>query len=193
MAAVWNTPNPDFLYAVLRNRDGAAAWCDVRLSEQFESCQLMVGRALKDALDWITDRYGDDPSAWYWGAEHTLVMEWSAIRDDGLLGSLVSLVAPISGDPDTQRVSFFDAVADRPFDTRYGSNFQAVMSLADANSSRYIIPAGQSGHPLSRFYDNMLLLWTQGDFLNMSTDVGVARGAAAGVARLFPSTSVDTQ
>ncbi len=188
MAAVWNTPNPDFLYAVLRDRDGAAGWCDVRPSEQLESCQLMVGRALKDALDWITDRYGDDPSAWYWGAEHTLVMEWSAIRDAGLLGSLVSLVAPISGDPDTQRVSFFDAVADRPFDTRYGSNFQAVMSLADANSSRYIIPAGQSGHPLSRFYDNLLLLWTQDDFLNMSTDVGVARGAAAGVTRLFSST-----
>ncbi|WP_306114961.1 MULTISPECIES: penicillin acylase family protein [unclassified Roseovarius] len=193
MEAVWNTPNPEFLYAVLRNRDGAAAWCDVRLSEQLETCQQMVGRALKDALDWITDRYGDDPSVWYWGAEHKLVMEWSAICDAGLLGSLVSLIAPISGGPDTQRVSFFDAGADRLFDTRYGSNFQAVMSLADANSSRYIIPAGQSGHPLSRFYDNMLLLWTQGDFLNMSTDVGVARGAAAGVARLFPSTSVDTQ
>lgn len=193
METVWNMPNPDFLYTVLRDRDGAAAWCDVRLSERLESCQLMVGRALKDALDWITDRYGDDPDAWYWGAEHTLVMEWSAIRDAGLLGSLVSLVAPISGDPDTQRVSFFDAFADRPFDTRYGSNFQAVMSLADANSSRYIIPAGQSGHPLSRFYDNMLLPWARGDFLNMSTDVAVTRGAAAGVARLFPSTSVDTQ
>lgn len=193
MEALWGTPNSDFLYAVLSNRDGAAAWCDIRPSERLETCQYVVGLALDDALDWITDRYGDDSSAWYWGAEHALVMEWSAIRDTGLVGSLVSLMAPISGDPDTQRVSFYDSGAERPFDSRRGSNFQAVMSLADANSSRYIIPAGQSGHPLSRFHDNFLLLWTQGDYLTMTTDITVARGAAAGVTRLFPSTQAIAQ
>jgi len=57
----------------------------------------------------------------------------------------------------------------------------------------YAIPAGQSGHPLSRFYDNFLLLWTQGDYLTMTTDITVARGAAAGVTRLFPSTQAIAQ
>ena len=187
---VWATPNPDLLYAILSNRDGAAAWCDIRPSERLETCQYVIGLALDDALDWITDRYGDDPNTWFWGAEHALVMEWSAIRDVGTVGQLASLVAPISGDPDTQLFSFFDTSASRPFDSRHGSNFLAVMSLADANSSRYIIPAGQSGHPLSRFYDNFLVLWTQGKFLDMTTDITVAKGAAAGVMRLFPSTPV---
>lgn len=191
--ALWATPNPNLLYAVLSNRDGAAVWCDILPSERLETCQDAVGLALNDALSWITERYGDDPTTWYWGAEHALVMEWSAIRNLGLVGNLVSLVAPISGDPDTQRASFFDTSASLPFKTRRGSNFQAVMSLANANSSRYIIPAGQSGHPLSRFYDNFLLLWTQGEYLTMTTDIAVVSGAAAGVTRLFPATPAIAQ
>ncbi|KQI70910.1 hypothetical protein AN191_15635 [Loktanella sp. 5RATIMAR09] len=193
MEVLWATPNPNLLYAVLSNRDGAAAWCDILPSERLETCQDAVGLALNDALNWITERYGDDPTTWYWGAEHTLVMEWSAIRNVGLVGSLVSLAAPISGGPDTQRASFFDSSASWPFETRRGSNFQAVMSLANANSSRYIIPAGQSGHPLSRFYDNFLLLWTQGEYLTMTTDIAVVSGAAAGVTRLIPSTPAIAQ
>ena len=145
--------------------------------------------ALDDALGWLVDRYGRDPSTWTWGEEHRLDMQWSPISSRGLLTDLLSLQAPISGDPFTQFLTSFGVVEDRPFLVSAGSNFQAVMSISEAAGSYYISPAGQSGHPLSRFYDNLFPSWIQGEYLAMSTDLSLARGGASGISRLTPATS----
>ncbi|WP_386176775.1 penicillin acylase family protein [Sulfitobacter sp. R86518] len=78
---------------------------------------------------------------------------------------------------------------DRPFLVSAGSNFQTVMSISEAAGSYYISPAGQSGHPLSQFYDNLFPSWIQGEYLTMSTDLSLARGGASGISRLTPATS----
>ena len=187
---VWTRPNPDFLYAVLSGRRGSAIWCDIRPSSRIETCDEQVRSALDDALDWLADRYGPDLSAWSWGEAHTLIMEWLPITSGGVVSDLLSLEAPMPGDPYTQTSTFFASEGDRPFASGGGTNFQAVMSLSDESSSYFIAPAGQSGHPLSRFYDNLFLMWMQGKYLAMSTDLSLARGGAVGTSRLSPM-SVD--
>jgi penicillin amidase len=186
---LWTRPNPNFLYAVLSDRRGSAIWCDIRLSSPRETCEEQVRVALDDALGWLVDRYGRDPSTWTWGEEHRLDMQWSPISSRGLLTDLLSLQAPISGDPFTQFLTSFGVEEDRPFLVSAGSNFQAVMSISEAAGSYYITPAGQSGHPLSRFYDNLFPSWIQGEYLAMSTDLSLARGGASGTSRLTPATS----
>lgn len=187
---LWSRPNPDFLYAVLSDRRGSAIWCDIRPSSPRETCEEQVRVALDDALGWLVDRYGRDPSTWIWGEEHNLDMQWLPISSRGLLTDLLSLQAPISGDPFTQFSTSFGFEEDGPFLVNAGSNFQAVMSISEEAGSYYIAPAGQSGHPLSRFYDNLFLSWIQGEYLAMSTDLSLARGGASGFSRLTPATSV---
>lgn len=186
---LWTRPNSNFLFAVLSDRRGSAIWCDIRLSSPRETCEEQVRVALDDALGWLFDRYGRDPSTWTWGEEHRLDMQWSPISSRRLLTNLLSLQAPISGDPFTQFLTSFGVVEDRPFLVSAGSNFQAVMSISEAAGSYYISPAGQSGHPLSRFYDNLFPSWIQGEYLAMSTDLSLARGGASGISRLTPATS----
>jgi len=182
----WTRPNPDFLYAVLSGRGGSAVWCDIRPSTRIETCDEQVRAALDDALDWLVDRYGPDLSAWSWGEAHTLNMQWSPIRSGGMVSDLLSLEAPMPGDPYTQNSTFFASDGDRPFASGGGTNYQAVMSLSDESGSYFITPAGQSGHPLSRFYENLFPKWMQGEYLMMSTDLSLARGGAAGTSRLSP-------
>ena len=186
---LWTRPNPDLVYAVLSDRRGSAIWCDIRQSSPRETCEEQVRVALDDALGWLVDRYGRDLSTWTWGEEHTLDMQWSPISSRGLLTDLLSLQAPISGDPFTQFLTSFGVEEDRPFLVNAGSNFQAVMSISEEAGSYYITPAGQSGHPLSRFYDNLFPSWVQGEYRAMSTDLSLARGGASGISRLTPSTS----
>ena len=186
---LWIRPNPDFLYAVLSDRRGSAIWCDIRPSSPRETCEEQVRVALDDALGWLVDRYGPDLSTWTWGEEHTLDMQWSPISSRGLLTDLLSLQAPISGDPFTQFLTSFGVEEDRLFLVNAGSNFQAVMSISEEAGSYYITPAGQSGHPLSRFYDNLFPSWVQGEYRAMSTDLSLARGGASGISRLTPATS----
>ena len=186
---LWTRPNPDFLYAVLSDRRGSAIWCDIRPSSPRETCEEQVRLALDEALGWLVDRYGRDPSTWTWGEEHTLEMQWSPISSRGLLTALLSLQAPISGDPFTQFLTSFGFEEGRPFLVNAGSNFQAVMSISEEAGSYYITPAGQSGHPLSRFYDNLFPSWVLGEYRAMSTDLSLARGGASGISRLIPATS----
>ena len=103
-----------------------------------------------------------------------------------MVSDLLSLEAPMPGDPYTQNSTFFASDGDRPFASGGGTNYQAVMSLSDESGSYFITPAGQSGHPLSRFYENLFPKWMQGEYLMMSTDLSLARGGAAGTSRLSP-------
>ncbi len=45
---------------------------------------------------------------------------------------------------------------------------------------------GQSGHPLSRHYDDLGELWRRGEYIPMSLDPELARAAAVGVTTLTP-------
>ena len=183
---VWARPNPDVLFAVLSDRGGSAIWCDIRPSTRIETCQDQVRAALDDAIGWLVDRYGPDPSAWVWGEAHALNMGWAPIRSSGIISDLLSLEAPSSGAPDTLIATLFASDDDLPFATSAGTNFQAVMSFSEEAGSYFIAPAGQSGHPLSRFYENLFPMWMQGKYLAMSTDLSLARGGAVGTSRLSP-------
>ncbi|SFP84901.1 penicillin acylase family protein [Tranquillimonas alkanivorans] len=183
---LWRRLRPDFLHAVLSDREGSAIWCDIRLSERRETCDEMLLASFDDALSWITRRYGDDPSSWAWGSEHVMVMKWSAIRPGSALDGFADLKAFAAGGPDTQKSTLFEAGETDPFEFRSGTNFQAVMTLGEDTASYFIAPAGQSGHPLSRFYDNLFSRWKQADYLDMSSDLSIARSAAAGLSRLTP-------
>lgn len=186
---VWARPNPDVLFAVLSDRGGSAIWCDIRPSTRIETCQDQVRAALDDAIGWLVDRYGPDPSAWVWGEAHALNMGWAPIRSSGIISDLLSLEAPSSGAPDTLIATLFASDDDLPFATSAGTNFQAVMSFSEEAGSYFIAPAGQSGHPLLRFYENLFPMWMQGKYLAMSTDLSLARGGAVGTSRLSPVSS----
>lgn len=183
---VWSKPNPDFLYAVLSGRDGDAIWCDIRPSRRIETCEDQAQAALDDALSWLVVRYGPDPSAWSWGEAHVLNMQWSPVRTGRMVSDLLSLQAPMAGDPTTLMSTMFASEDAWPYESNTGTNFQAVMTLSDESGSYFIAPAGQSGHPLSRFYENLFPKWMQGEYLPMATDLTLARGGAVGTSRLSP-------
>ena len=50
----------------------------------------------------------------------------------------------------------------------------------------FISATGQSGHPLSRHYDDLGELWRRGEYIPMSLDPNLARAAAVGVMVLTP-------
>jgi hypothetical protein len=65
--------------------------------------------------------------------------------------------------------------------------YRGVYDFADPDSSVFIIATGQSGHPLSRHYDDLGELWRRGEYIPMSLDPDLARAAAVGVMVLTPA------
>ena len=69
----------------------------------------------------------------------------------------------------------------------HGGGYRGVYDFADPDSSVFILSTGQSGHPLSRFYDDLGELWRRGEYIPMSLDPDLARAAAVGITTLTPA------
>ncbi|NNV12595.1 hypothetical protein GTA62_10670, partial [Roseobacter sp. HKCCD9010] len=50
----------------------------------------------------------------------------------------------------------------------------------------FVIATGQSGHPLSPYYDDLGELWRRGEYIPMSLDPDLARAGNVGVTVLTP-------
>ena len=73
-----------------------------------------------------------------------------------------------------------------PFHNVHGAGYRGVYDFADPNSSVFIISTGQSGHFLSRHYDDLAQLWRRGEYIPMSLDEDLARAANEGITILTP-------
>jgi penicillin amidase len=73
-----------------------------------------------------------------------------------------------------------------PYLNVHAGAYRGVYDFADPDSSVFILSTGQSGHPLSRFYDDLSELWRRGEYIPMSLDPALARAAAVGISHLTP-------
>ncbi|MFD1795972.1 penicillin acylase family protein [Paracoccus aurantiacus] len=181
-----STLHPGFIERVFRNRGGAAAWCDIRQSAAVESCPTIARQSLDAAILDLTARYGPDVASWRWGDAHEAVQMHPALGPIPRLGWIANLRQSLSGGDTTLARAPLNAAADS-FLPVSGSGYRGVYDLADPDSSVFIIASGQSGHPLSRHYDDLAVKWRRGEYVTMSLDPDLARAAATGITRLLPS------
>ncbi|MGA0300941.1 MAG: penicillin acylase family protein, partial [Paracoccaceae bacterium] len=59
--------------------------------------------------------------------------------------------------------------------------------FSDPDSSIFVIATGQSGHPLSRHYDDLGQLWRRGEYWRMSLDKDLTKSGAIGITRMSPA------
>lgn len=178
---------PGFIDRVFRNRNGAAAWCDIRQSAPVETCTQIARQALDAALLDLGSRFGPDLASWRWGDLHRARHVHPALGDMRGLSYIVNLIQPTSGGAATVAQAGFLGHGRNPWLNVTGAAYRGVYDLADPDSSVFIISTGQSGHPFSRHYDDMAELWRRGEYVGMSLDPALARAAAAGITHLQPA------
>ncbi|MGR3462218.1 MAG: penicillin acylase family protein [Roseovarius sp.] len=187
LADKFDHPDPVFIERVFRDVDGASAWCDVRQSAARETCTDIARMALDDALVWISERYGRSLESLRWGDAHQATQDHPVLGDVPLLRYFVNIRQSTSGGDNTlMRGRTRGGDGPNPFANVHGAGYRGVYDFADPDSSVFIISTGQSGHFLSRYYDDLAQLWRRGEYIPMSLDEGLARAAAVGVTVLEP-------
>lgn len=177
---------PIFLERVYRDIDGAAAWCDVVQSAPLETCEDMARLALDDAIIWINERYGTALESLRWGDVHQATHDHPVLGETPILRHVVNIRQSTSGGDNTLMRGRTSGDPADPFHNVHGAGYRGVYDFADPDSSVFIISTGQSGHPLSRHYDDLGVLWRRGEYIPMSLDLDLARAGATGVTRLLP-------
>ena len=180
---------PLFVERVFRDVDGAGAWCDIRRSAAEESCTDIARLALDDALVWIAETHGDDLESLRWGDAHQATHDHQALGEVPLLRYFVNIRQSTSGGDNTLMRGLTAGEGPAPFRNVHAAGYRGVYDFADPDSSLFVISTGQSGHFLSRHYDDLGQLWRRGDYVRMSLDPELARAGALGVTRLVPGGS----
>ncbi|WP_050602297.1 penicillin acylase family protein [Ruegeria sp. 6PALISEP08] len=186
LASEYKHVEPLFIERVYRDIDGASVWCDVRQSAPVETCTEMARLALDDALIWISERYGSALESLRWGDAHQATHDHPVLGDVPVLRYFVNIRQSTSGGDNTLLRGRTLGEGPDPFQNVHGAGYRGVYDFADPNSSVFITATGQSGHFLSRYYDDQAQLWRRGEYIPMSLDLDLARAAAVGVTNLIP-------
>ena len=178
---------PLFIERAFRDVQGAAKWCDVRQSAPVETCHDMARLALDDALLWINETWGTQLESLRWGDAHQATHDHPVLGEVPLLRYFVNIRQATSGGDNTLQRGLTRGTGKDPFYNVHGAGYRGVYDFADPDSSVFVTSTGQSGHFLSRHYDDMAQLWRRGEYIPMSLDAELARAAAVGVTRLEPA------
>lgn len=187
LADAWTHVDPRFIERVYRNTDGAGIWCDVLQSAPVETCADIARMALDDALIWLGDHYGSTLESLRWGDAHVATHDHATLGSTPILSWIVNIRQPTSGGDDTLNRGLTRGQGVHPFADVEGAAYRGVYDFADPDSSVFVISTGQSGHPLSRYYDDLGARWRRGEYVPMSLDPQLARAGAAGVTNLVPA------
>jgi penicillin amidase len=198
LASQYRGPRPLFLERVFKNINGAAAWCDdTSTDEQEESCSAIATLALDEALDDLTEKYGEDDREWRWGRAHTAVHRHAALGGVATtlfgirlgLDRFVNISQETSGGDDTLNRGAMAHSGKNPFRNVHGAGYRGVYDFSDLDRSQFIVSTGASGHPMSEHYANLAPLWRIGEYMPMSLNRDDFEPGAIGTLRLMPQQS----
>lgn len=187
LAEAFTHVDPVFIERVFRGTEGADEWCNIVQSSVRETCDEIAITALDEALLRLTERYGENVESWRWGDAHMATHRHAVLGDVPVLQYFVNIRQSTSGGDHTLMRARTSGRDPEPFANVHASVYRGVYDFADPESSVFILSTGQSGHPLSRHYDDLGDLWRRGEYIPMTLDPNLARGGAVGITRLSPA------
>ncbi|MFY0680039.1 MAG: penicillin acylase family protein [Thalassovita sp.] len=186
LADHFNHVEPLFIERVFRNIDGASSWCDIVQSAPIEDCATMARLSLDDALIWLNEEFGQEIESLRWGLAHEATHDHPTLGEVPLLRSFVNIRQSTSGGDHTLMRGLTSGAAEAPYNNVHGAGYRGVYDFADPDSSVFVTATGQSGHFLSRHYDDLGGLWRRGEYIPMSLDSDLAHAAGVGITTLTP-------
>ena len=162
----YDGPRQNFLDTVLTG--AAAPWCDRRDTPKRETCADLAGPALDEAVAELTKHYGANQAHWAWTAAHKADFAHPLFGGMPLVGAVFDVHEGVGGDAAT---IFAGAYNGGDFTDRHGPSFRAVYDLSNLNRSQFVIAPGQSGHPLSPHFKDLLKDWANGRGFEIRDDL----------------------
>lgn len=141
-------------------------WDDVRTPGLRETRDDIVARALASTYERLTELLGKRPDRWTWGRAHTATFQNATLGRSGV--KFVERIfnrgpVAVAGGMDVLRRSDFRV--NDPFAVHHIASMRMVADTADWSSVLSVHCPGQSGHPASRHYADMLRPWAEGTYL----------------------------
>jgi penicillin G amidase len=173
---VTTTHNPTLLASILQGNEGV--WCDDVLTPGVDDCSTTARVALDKALKDLTERMGKDTAKWRWGDIHRMQFPHNPFSQVAFLKPLFHRSIETGGDSFTVNPAPFKLA--KPYDSQHLSSYREIIDLADFTTARFIQTTGQSGHPFSKHYADLMPLWHAVEYVPMYWDQAKVKSEAEG-------------
>ncbi len=166
----------------------AGPWWDNAGTDEFETRDDILRRAMILARDELTRRQARDPQRWTWGHIHRMNLHNATLGESG--------VAPIERlfNRDGWEVGGGSSIVDATswnavdgYEVTAAPSMRMVVSLADWDDSRWINLTGVSGHPASSHYSDQTELFVEGQTLPWAFGRQAVEAAADDTLTLLPA------
>jgi penicillin amidase len=158
----------EFLHFLLTDPRGAW-WCG-------GDCRTLAALALAEAVGDLVTRHGPDPAGWRWGEAHQARFEHPLLRFIPGLNRWTGLAVPVGGDGHTVQRQTYRMTGPQPFTALQGAGLRMAVDLSDPDATEVMLGTGQSGHPLSPHWGDLIGDWRDGRPLRLTRVPGEIRG-----------------
>lgn len=171
------------LYQLVREHDDQ--WF-VQMGALGRTWDGVMRESLRQTIGFLRERLGNEVSGWRWGRLNTL-------RFNHPLGIIPPLGrffsrGPVKMGGDDNTVAAATLPLHSPFDRNgWAASYRQIVDLGDLSRSISMHTTGQSGHPASEHYDDMIAAWREGRYHPMSLAAGDLRRELGGRLLLEPA------
>ncbi|GJQ64730.1 MAG: penicillin amidase [Melioribacteraceae bacterium] len=146
-------------------------WIDDKDSDELENFKDIVKKSLVDAVIWLEQNYGKNPSGWQWGKLHKLKFTHPFSQGAEILSPLFD-IGPFEVSGDGTTLSNTEFSFNTPYDVKVVASMRMIYDFSARDIIKIALPTGQSGHFNSENYDNLTEGWIKGQYIdvNCSTD-----------------------
>jgi penicillin G amidase len=140
--------------------------------------------ALAAAIEELTGRLGEDMERWRWGALHRAVFAGPLAQIHELAELFTGGIVELGGDEQTICQGAFEP--DHSYDVAVLPSWRQIVNPSDPDASLGINATGQSGHPGSPHWNDLLPLWARGQYHAMPFTRASVEAHAEATAALVP-------
>jgi penicillin amidase len=149
-----------------------------------EARDRVLRRALDAALDELSSVLGDDPTGWRWGLLHRAVLAGPLAMIEDLAPLFTGGLVELGGDGTTVLQTAFEPGG--PYDAVILPSWRTIVDPADRDGGLGIHTTGQSGHPSSPHWNDLVPLWSAGELHPLPMSRPAVEAATAWSLRLAP-------
>lgn len=139
-------------------REEQNPWWDDASTDTTEGRDEALATAMAAAVEELTERFGEDPRHWRWGAMHQLTFRHQTLGGIPLLRGYVNRGPfPVGGGMLTVHATAWHAA--HGYEVVAIPSMRMIVDLGDLDASRALQATGQSGHVGHSDYASMIALW----------------------------------
>lgn len=161
--------------------DPFSSWFDRIGTDPIETKEQIFQASLEKAYQELNRRFGS-PDRWDWSRMHRITFR-HLLSQSPVLRFFNRGPYQLDGYAFTVKASY----STQNLGATHGVSYRQIIDLGDFRNSVCVITSGQSGHVLSRFYDNQIPLWLEGNYHPMLFFDEDIEENASGLLVLMPS------